>query len=296
VITVGTKKTTEFLDVIANDEVAVEGKATTVAEVPTVEDPDDIEDTHTDVSTTKVGGPAPVPRGPIITIAAAMDVGFRSFTYDNATTPNLTPESEGGQVLVGPYVELWPGTLARIRFLRGLSILVRFGYGVNSQQVTEKMTGTATNTTTFWRAFEASLRHRWTFAKMATIEVGAGFVRDQYQFEGNIDLVPDADYRSVRFGVRASALLGAIEPYVTVENRLVLSGGTIENRFDDASATGLRAAAGAEARFGAIHVRVEGALNRYAWTFKTTSMSPKYVADGGTDSIKYVTASVGYAY
>ncbi|HLL21590.1 MAG TPA: hypothetical protein VK427_05635, partial [Kofleriaceae bacterium] len=238
-------------------------------------------------------------RGPYVSVALAMDVGFRNFTYAGATTANLTPEKEGGQVLLGPVVELWPGTLAGMRVLRGLSLYLRFGYGVNSQAVEQRATMMTTSAKTFWRSFEASLRHRWTIKDVMTVEVGSGFVRDQHQFEGqttDIDLVPDADYKSMRLGVRASALLGKIEPYAAIENRLVLSGGTIEGRFDDASASGLRAAGGAEVKLGAIAVRVEGALVRYAWSFTSNETSDKFRATGGTDSIKYITASVGYVY
>jgi hypothetical protein len=298
----GKKVATEFVDVPSNDEVTIEGKAVAESkqkkeEVVEPEDGDP-DTTSAGVSTTVVVAPAPA-RGPYISLAVAMDIGFRNFEYDKPLTDNLSPEKEGGQVLVGPVAEIWPGTLAGVRWLRGLSVLLRFGYGVNSQAVKQKVSMTTTSAKTFWRAFEVSVRHRWTIKQAMTIEVGGGYVRDQYQFEGmvqDIDLVPDADYQNVRFGLRASALLGSIEPYLTVENRLVLSGGTIEKRFGDASASGARVAAGAEAKFGAVNVRIEGALNYYSWTFKSNDTGDKWRASGGTDSIKFITAAVGYAY
>lgn len=300
----GKKIATEFVEVPSNDEVSVEGKAAdTRREVAATEEEEEEEETGgsatTGVATKAVTVSSAPTRGPYVSLALAMDVGFRNFTYDNPETDNLSPEKEGGQVLVGPVVEIWPGTLAGVRFLRGLSLLVRFGYGVNSQPVTQKVSMTTTSAKTFWRAFEVSLRHRWTIKKAMTVEVGGGYVRDQYQFEGmveDIDLVPDADYQNVRLGLRVSALLGSIEPYATAENRLVLSGGTIEKRFDDASASGARAAVGAEAKFGAVTMRVEGALNYYKWSFTSNDADDKWRADGGTDSIKYITAAIGYAY
>jgi hypothetical protein len=301
----GKKILTDFIDVPSNDEVTVEGKASEPKPRVAVEEEEEEEEeetgggaTTTGVTTKATVTPTPT-RGPYISLAVAMDVGFRNFTYDNPETDNLSTEKEGGQVLVGPVAEIWPGTLAGVHFLRGLSLLVRFGYGVNSQAVKQTSSMTTTSAKTFWRAFEVSLRHRWTIKKAMTIEVGGGYVRDQYQFEGmveDIDLVPDADYQNVRLGLRLSALLGSIEPYASIENRLVLSGGTIQDRFDDASATGARAAVGAEAKFGAVTMRIEGALNYYKWSFTSNDSTDKWRADGGTDSIKFITAAIGYAY
>src|SRR5204863_3257533 len=175
---------------------------------------------------------------------------------------------EGGQVLIGPIVEVFPGSLAGVPALRRLAVLVRFAFGVNSQQV-KLEDGMATSARTFWRAFEVSVRHRWTIGNLATFEVGGGYVRDQYQFSGNatdIMRVPDADYRSLMIGARVSFLIGKVEPYFSFENRLVMSGGALQNRFDNTSANGLRGVLGVEAKFGAVRVGVTGAYNRYTWT------------------------------
>lgn len=305
----GRKVGTNFIEVASNDEVVVEGKAPGNRPKPPPEEvaesgDDDVETPleTTDPAPTEISTTAPAPartRGPYVSLAVAMDIGFRNFTYDNPQTDNLSPEKEGGQVLVGPVAEVWLGTLAGVRFLRGLSLLARFGYGVNKQAVTQTMNDTTTSAKTYWQAFEISLRHRWTIKDAMTLEVGAGFVRDLHSFSGklaDIELVPDADYRSIRLGLRASALLGSIEPYAAVENRIVLSGGNIEERFDDASASGLRAAIGAQTKLGAVSLRVEGALNYYTWSFTSNDMTDKWRADGGTDSIKFISAAVGYAY
>ena len=310
----GKKLPAQFVDVPSNDEATVEGKAPTNNKKPPPKIEEKEEEEEEEVggggATTgstpaggEVGGTvtpeSPRTRGPYVSLAVAMDIGFRNFTYDNPMTDNLSPEKEGGQVLLGPVAEIFPGTLAGQRWLRGLSLLVRFGYGVNPQVVKQKVSMTNTDAKTFWRAFEVSLRHRWSFKDTATVEVGGGYVRDQYQFSGpqeDIDLVPDADYSNVRFGLRVGLLLGSIEPYASVENRLVLSGGNLEKRFDDADATGVRATAGAEAKFGAVGVRVEGALNYYSWSFKSNEMTDKFRASGGTDSIKFISAAIGYSY
>ena len=300
----GKKVGTEFIDVEANDEIVVEGKATQTAVKNTDKEPEETEtgggggDT-TEVSTSTVVA-APRTRGPYIKIALAMDVGFRNFEYEGSdVSANLTPEKEGGQVLVGPVIEFYPGTVAKIRALRGLSLLFRFGFGVNSQAVKSKTTMMTTSAKTFWRSFELSLRQRWTIKEKISLEVGGGFVRDQYQFEGEIDdilLVPDADYQSVRVGGRVSALAGTFEPYVTFENRFVLSAGALQDRFDSASANGFRGALGVEAKLGAVTARLEGAINYYSWTFSYDSSMDNFRADSGTDSIKLITAAIGYSY
>lgn len=302
ILTLDDKKVaTEFIDVESNDEVVVEGKAVAASksneEGPVEEIGDGSESGSSDASTsTSTTVTKQRTRGPYVALSLAMDVGFRSFEYDNPDSTNLPPEKEGGQVLVGPVVELWPFTLAGVRALRGLSLLVRFGYGVNSQAVKQSMMTTSAKT--FWRAFEASVRHRWNFSSFG-LEVSGGFARDQYQFEGmiqDIDLVPDADYKTVRLGAKAALRLGTFEPYFSIENRIVLSGGTIETRFDNATANGVRAVLGAEAKLGAVSLRLEGALNYYVWTFEYQSSMDTFRADGGTDSVKFITAAVGYAY
>ena len=109
--------------------------------------------------------------------------------------------------------------------------------------------------------------------------------------------MPDADYRSIRIGVRGSLLVGSIEPYLAIENRIVMSGGkVIEDRFSlGASATGLRGALGFAARLGSFAARLEGSLTRYAWTFKFNTMD-EFKADGASDSIIMISAALGYEY
>ncbi len=156
------------------------------------------------------------------------------------------------------------------------------------------------NMTTFWQSLEISARQRWTLAK-GTIDVGAGFIRDQHQFNTNntndLNLVPDADYRAIRIGVRGSLRIGTLEPYLAAENRIVLSGGkTIEDRFSiEASASGLRGALGTTAKLGPIHGRLESSFTRYSWTFKSQP-TDTFKATGASDLIIMISAGVGYEY
>ena len=134
------------------------------------------------------------PRPPIASVSVAMSIGFREFTYENNTTRDkLRDESESGQVILGPLVELWPGTLFGIRVLRGLSVMGRFQFRINEQPVTGG--GIMNNLSTFWQSFEVSLKHKWLFAEKYGVEVGAGWTREQYRFNGTPTdklLVPEA--------------------------------------------------------------------------------------------------------
>lgn len=268
------------VDVEAGGEVTVEGAGT--SEAPPA-------------SGRAIVAPASSPpRPPYVRASVVTDVGLRNFDYANVqTSATLSNEREPGVVLVGPLVELYLGHLLGVHVLRGLALAARYQYGVNQLPVTGGNIMGAT--TTFWQSLEVSLRHRWTIGH-GGLELGGGFVRDQYSFNGDIDdvlLLPDVDYRSVRLGARGTLRLGRFEPFLAYENRIVIAGGAIERRFDAARATGLRAATGVLAMFGAVAVRLEVALTRYSWTFAYDSMAT-YQADSAVDSVKQVGVSVGY--
>jgi PEGA domain-containing protein len=248
------------------------------------------------------------PGAPALAVAAATDIGFRQFTYNNNLTPGRQRnDQEGGEVLTGAVVELWPTTLLHLGALPGLSLYGRFQIGVNPQHVTVKaMNGTVTPTplTTSWRSLELSLHQRWTLSEVGTIEVGAGYTSDRYQFttdgtpngEAQRATVPDAAYKAVRIGGRASLLLGRLEPYLTAENRLVLSGGQLENRYSvSTSVNGVAGALGAVVHLGRFEVRAEAGLVLYSWTFRYDN-SDADKADGGSDLIERIGFTVGYVY
>jgi len=248
----------------------------------------------------------PVRRGAKqLSVSAAVDVGYRQFTYsipEGVMRPRVEQdEQELGQVLLGPIVEIWPTTLLGLGILPGLALYGRFEYGVNPQAVpVANVDGSMQKTTltTAWQSLEISLHHRWTVADAGTIEVGAGYVDDRYRFNAgdaaDLTLVPDAAYKSVRIGGRASLLFGAIEPYVAIEQRIVLQGGPLEKRYTlGASVYGVRGSLGATARLGHFEARLEGAITLYSWTFKPDSDDPTK-AHGGDDVIENVTFALGY--
>jgi hypothetical protein len=240
----------------------------------------------------------PGARPSFLTAGVAFDVGFRQFTYDMAiTTDTLRDESEGGQVMAGPAVEFFPMRMFGASLLRGLSLFARAQFGLRGQTLTGG--GLMGTVTTFWGSYEGSLRYRWMFGAFG-IEASSGYVRDQMRFNAtdgdDVKLVPDAEYQSIRIGGKLSYDAGQVEPYVAGENRIVLSGGVVEQRFDEAKATGLKGALGAAVRAGPITARVEGAIMNYSWTFAYDGINDEAQAKGATDAVKLISILVGYTY
>jgi hypothetical protein len=243
------------------------------------------------------------PRGPrqrFITAGIEADVGFRRFDFVNprGKLGANSGESEDGNVVAGPAIEFWPAELLRLDYLRGLSVFVRFQFGLNHQVLTTVDMSGATvpaGAQTSWSSLEASIRHRWIVADTVAIEASGGFVRDVYGFETDNEMVhstvPDTDYKSLRIGVRL-ALTGDVAPYITAENRLVLSGGYLATQYMDAHASGLHAAAGVMIHSGALTAKVEGEITSYSWTF--SEQDPN--ADGANDKVFGFAALVGYQY
>lgn len=286
----------DFVEIEAGHDATVTPRAAAAEALPPPRD-------EPAISTT-TAAPAPVPpsrrRGPSVAVTGTMDVGFRQFSYRrNATPVTQRNDREVGHVLAGPIVELWPTTLLGLGVLPGLAVYGRFEFGINSQPVTFLGSGMPTSLSTVWRSLEVSLHQRWTIANAGTIEVGAGYTEDRYQFTGDpndIAIVPDASYQAVRIGGRGSLLFGSLEPYAAIENRLVLSGGAMDQRYTNGtSVNGVRGALGAAVHLGRVEVRLEGGLVRYSWAFKPDT-SDVTQAEGGTDFIQNVTFALGYTY
>jgi hypothetical protein len=236
------------------------------------------------------------PRNRFVMLSVAGDVAFRSFSYDNVTKGDLRDETESGQVLVGPVVEVWPTELLGIGFLRGLSVMGRLQFGANNQVVSGAMISGPT--TTFWRSFELSVRQKWTFADSFGVEIGAGYVRDQFEFNGlasDVAQVPDTDYKAIRIGGKFSMLLGSVEPYVAAENRIVLNGGDLADRLRSPTTSGLHGSLGIAVTMGWLIARLEGSLTQYSWTFKPEPGDMNQ-ATGASDVISSAGLTLGFAY
>jgi len=282
----------QFLEIEAGQETTVSPPAI-IAFAPATASPPAI--------TASAPAPAAARRPPAVAVSGVVDVGFRRFRYnDNATPATQRDDQEAGQLLMGPVIEVWPTTLLGLHVLPGLALYGRFELGVNSQEVTAGDASVMrTSMSTSWRSIELSVHQRWTIPRSGTIEVGAGYVQDVYQFKGDptdVAIVPDANYSAIRIGARASLLFGALEPYVTTENRIVLSGGAMDKRYQlGSSVNGVHGALGAAWRLGPVELRAEGGLTLYSWTFKPAADALAQ-AKGGSDFIRNVTLAVGYVY
>jgi hypothetical protein len=269
-------------------------------EPPVVDKPENPIETPTQVDQTATPSR---PHEPFLVIAAIFDVGFRQFTYTDPHAPmsgpfNVGNDNEAGQMMAGPLVEFYPMRAFGAGFLRRLSLVGRVEFGLNDQAVQDsEIMGTPP--TTFWQAVEVSLRNRWVIADTVGVDVIAGYTQDRYEFNGpstNVALVPDADYQSVELGGRVALVSSSIEPYLELANRIVVSGGPEQARFQQASANGLHAALGLALHTGKFMARVEGQLTRYSWTFNTDSNpAAPYLASGGTDQIELISIVLGYA-
>lgn len=235
-------------------------------------------------------------RAPYLQAGLAFDIGFRKFALSDGTLPF----SNSGEILLGPAVELWPGRMAGVHLLRGLSLFGTVQFSVTHQKVTRDNMGTPEDVgaETFWGALELSLRHKWIFGDLVGVEASGGYVRDQVQFNAINDTVlmqvPSADYRSIRLGARVS-LARPIEPYLSIENRVVLSGGDLANRADNATTSGYALAGGINAAFGPLGVRAEASLANYSWKYSSNSATPP-IASGATDRLIAIMLLVGYQY
>jgi hypothetical protein len=227
-------------------------------------------------------------------------VGFRQFKYDHPV--NVAPtESEGGQVLVGPSLQIWPMRLLGVSHLRGLSIYGKVGFGVNHKPVLQDPNATPTGASTYWGDIEVDLQQRWDIGDTGAIELGGGFVRDQLEYTAmttnELAEVPYVDYESLRLGVKGILRLGAVEPYLQIEGRIPLSEGTLATRFAKADVTGAAGAVGFAMTFGPVVAKLEAAAVYYSWSITSNPAGTGVPgADGATDIIETFTALLGLSY
>jgi hypothetical protein len=233
------------------------------------------------------------------TIGAGYEIGWRRFRYDNPMTTNLRPFDANGVGMIAFFAELAPWRASSgAHAIWPLSIVAGFGVGF-------PVTATAPNgdtADTFWRTSDAGLRWRWNVTHELGLDFEAGWARLLYTFRdannGLIETIPDVDYETLRFGLRAFAKLGGGRLWVSGENRVVLSGGEEELRFNrGATAQGLGARLGGEVPIakGRVLFRVEGSLAKYTWAF-TSMAGDKYIADGASDVLFGVNIGIGGSY
>lgn len=235
------------------------------------------------------------PRKAYINVGLAFDLGARHVTYTNGTGDYVRELKPAAQALAGPAIELWPGRMAGVKLLRGLSLFGRAQFSFIPQTINGN--GLAGSVTSSWTSFEGSLRQRWQFSSVL-IEASAGYVQDGYAFTAMLDdlnKMPITTYQSLRIGGRLGYVGSTWEPYVAAENRYVFAGGELAQRFDRSSAYGLRAAAGFGLKLGSIAARAEVALLNYTWSFEPSS-GAMWQATGASDTLFSGSAVLGYSY
>ncbi|HTR49345.1 MAG TPA: PEGA domain-containing protein [Kofleriaceae bacterium] len=237
-------------------------------------------------------------RARFISAALVVDVGWRRFHYESPPSGTPPQEAEDGQVIGGPAVEIWPAELLHAQHLRGLSLYGRAEFGINQLNVllntgTPMMPVYTTVGQTSWQSYEGSVRQRWTLDSFA-IEASAGYAQDIIAYSAPTRTLPSADYGALRAGGRAFLITGGFAPYVSGEARIVLAGGGTLGMPAQASATGIRGAAGFEYVFGPLYTRAEAEYLHYEWTYPT-SANPTG-ASGASDKIFGFSVSAGYQY
>jgi hypothetical protein len=127
----------------------------------------------------------------------------------------------------------------------------------------------------------------------------AGLGVTRHRFSGAaaaFALVPDARYIVARLGGGVSARFQRLEVTGTVENRPVLSGGVLSDRFRTSSADGIAVRVSAMLPLADRYfARLDGNFVRYAWSF---SFDPAgtYRADGATDVLLGFSLSAGATF
>jgi len=295
VIVKGKKVAEALLDLEAGDEKEVKADApTTVATAQDLGGDTNPDDTKPTEIVKHPDEPPQRDRGPYIAVGAELDVGFRQFKYDNPANGLPRDEKESGQSLIGPAIELWPSPRGQ---LRGLSLYGKIEFALNSIPVLDS-SKQSVGASTFWGNLEIDIRHRWHVGDDSGITLSGGFVRDQMTYNVGTKMqlaqLPAVDYRSVRIGVRAATMAGALEPFVELEGRIVFSGGDLGTRFASRDTSGYHAAVGAQLAKGPVFLRVQAAITYYSWTFTNAGTDPMLgTADGATDLVEMLSFVLG---
>ncbi len=239
---------------------------------------------------------APAAAGPTLgTARAGVEVGWRRFAYEDADNAALRPFDASSRVM--PYVEVelhpWRRSV-RHPVLDRLSLTAMAGLAPAFTATNDS----GASVDVFWREQAAGVRGRATPHPRVAIDIDVGWMRTLYVFRGpSSELVPgapDVDYHLLRLGARGVARAGAAEAWLGVENRLVLSAGPIEDRFDTTDVDGVAARAGAAYRLlaGRLEARVEGAVERLGWTFSDDDTG----SFDGSDTYYGVSLTLGASY
>ena len=288
VVAPGKKQYEEWVEVEGGQEHLLSVAAASLSPVPVV-------DTGPS-KPAKKGKRAPRSMG---TLRSGVEIGFRRFRYDNPVTANARPYTAEGSVHVVVDAELHPWRrFLPNKLLDRLSVIAGAGYS-------PVITATETNgmqVDAFWRSQHAGLRARAIDHARVALDIDAEWMHTIYEFrDENGALVadtPDVDYHVARIGVRVLGKIARpLDVWLGVDNRVVISGGALEERFRGAEVDGVAVRAGFAAFALSRHLegRIEAAYARFGWTFQP-EVGDTYVADGGSDTLYGVTITVGGQY
>lgn len=235
------------------------------------------------------------PRPPVVVARVGPDFGWRDLAYDQPGDAANTPSfSSRGLAAVRVEVELAPWRWsAQARPLWPLTLVVGGGYAA-----ADRVVSGSNQTDQFWRTTEVGLRYRYRLHRHVSLGADAGWARLLWAFRGDQEeALPDADYQTVRLGLRGEGHVGPFTAWLTLDNRVVASGGSWPDRFRAADADGLGLRSGLAARLwrGRLEAGLEYALTSFGWSFQFET-GDTYRARGATDRFDSLRVWVGGAY
>ncbi len=227
-----------------------------------------------------------------LSAAATTTVMFRKVGYTQVQTDKLFLFDQGGQLLVGVALEVFPFA-KKTTVLRNLSVRGHGNFGVPQSFATADSQRLPVSTS--YRQFGGDLHYQVPLGSLG-LDINTGFEQQTLSFSGTseaLGLLPDAAIGSVRLGGGLTVKLGMIDAFGFAEVRVVTGGGPYMDRFQNASGSGFGVGGGLRAKFGRMFATADVALNRYSWTFLPT---PQYIAKTATDSLTMLNVGFGIGF
>lgn len=239
--------------------------------------------------------PGPRARGPLAVVSAGLEIGGRSFSYDNPRTANLRPYDANAVPLLRVSADLFPLASLHSKWLRRIAVTA----GVARAAPLQSSTDSGQKADTTWQELSAGLRVGFPVTRSTEVRVGIGYGLRDFNFSNAgalADQIPDVSYHYGRFGAGVVATLGRYRIFGAGSYLAVSSGGALAARFSSSSISGMSADLGASRRIaGPFDIRVAARYTRYAYSI-TSQASDAYQADGGTDQFFGFTVGAAYRY
>ena len=227
-----------------------------------------------------------------LTASATTTVMFRKVGYTQVQTDKLFLFDQGGQLLVGVALEVFPFAKQK-SVLRMLSVRGHGNFGVPQSFATADAQMLPVKTS--YRQVGGDIHYQVPLGSLG-LDINTGFEQQTLSFSGTneaLGLLPDAAIGSVRLGGGLTVKLGMIDAVGFAEVRLVTGGGPYMDRFQDATGSGFGVGGGLRAKFGRMFATAGVVLNRYSWTVLPT---PAYIAKSATDSLTMIELGFGLGF